>query len=150
MCPDQYQSAVKQRGSTIIVALFVIVVMGLVVATLSRLLQSSSETISYEVLGTRAFFAAQSGLEQGLVQLFPVGAAGTYCKVADTGYTGNVAATSSPASADLAGCNFSLSCSSGRQTLDATAVVYYRLTSVGSCTAGSISSQRTVSMDVWQ
>ncbi|MFC4653408.1 type II secretory pathway component [Rheinheimera marina] len=150
MSPEIYPSSQKQQGSAIVVALFVIVVMGLLVASMSRFLQTSSETISYEVLGTRAFFAAQTGLEQGLVQLFPVGATGNYCKVADTGYTGSAADTNSLASADLAGCSFSLSCSSGRQTLDATAVVYYRLTSVGSCTAGSISSQRTVSIEVWQ
>lgn len=69
----------KQQGSALIVAIFIIVVMTLLVAALSKLLTRSSESISYEVLGTRAFFAAQSGMEQGLAQLFPLTTPSVYC-----------------------------------------------------------------------
>ena len=60
-----YQS---QRGSALIVAIFVIVVTSLLVATLSGLLRTSNESVVTEVYGTRAFTAAQSGLQQGMNQ----------------------------------------------------------------------------------
>ena len=61
------------RGSAIMVALFVIVIVGLLAAALSRLLLDSSEKVTVEVLGVRALMAAQSGLEQGFYQLYPNG-----------------------------------------------------------------------------
>ena len=72
MChkPLLSQTIKQQQGSALVVALFIIIVMGLLVGSMSRLLVSSSESISYEVLGTRAFFAAQSGMERSLSLLY--------------------------------------------------------------------------------
>ncbi|WP_337880316.1 hypothetical protein [Rheinheimera sp.] len=150
MSPEQISGVSKQQGSSLIVAIFVIVIMGLLVAALSRFLQSSAAAISYEVLGTRAFFAAQTGLEQGLVQLFPVNSTSSYCGMTGSQLSATAPVQSSPASMQLPGCSYSLSCISGRENATATAVVYYQLTSVGTCSAGTVVSERTLSIEVWQ
>lgn len=61
----------KQQGSTLVVAIFIIVVLGALVAALSNLVRGTSESVVVEVLGTRSFFAAQSGLESGMTELYP-------------------------------------------------------------------------------
>lgn len=63
----------KQKGSALVLAVFIIVVMTVLGAALARMMSSSSETIAYEVLGTRAYAAAQSGIQWKLTQLFPLG-----------------------------------------------------------------------------
>lgn len=52
-----------QRGSMLVIALFVIIVLALLGLTMTRLLSSSSEAIIYEVLGQRALNAAKAGIE---------------------------------------------------------------------------------------
>lgn len=59
----------RQNGSMLVIAVVVIVIIGLLTVTMSRLLGSSSEAVSYEVLGARALAAAHSGLDRGLYQL---------------------------------------------------------------------------------
>lgn len=61
----------KQYGSSLIIAVFIIIVMSLLAASLSRNLSSSSAQVNNEVLGTRALFAAESGNEKALAQIFP-------------------------------------------------------------------------------
>lgn len=158
MCPDSSALQLKkQQGSALIVAIFIIVVMALLVAALSRLLTSSSESVSYEVLGTRAFFAAQSGMEQGLAQLFPLATAAnptgasTYCAIPALELTGSAPAAVLPLiSNGLQGCSFTLSCSSGRAATAATETIYYQLVSTGTCGSGQLQTSRTIQMEVWQ
>jgi len=168
MFPERRMLNKSQRGSAIVIALFIIVVMSLLVASLSQLLRSSSESVSYEVLGTRAFYAAQTGLEAGLVQLFPVNSSSsTYCEIGVDGRspanpadelggrivagTAGVAADNvSPETAALAGCTYKLSCQSGRKTNQPEEVQYFLLRSTGECVSGDIRSQRTVGIEVWR
>jgi MSHA biogenesis protein MshP len=158
MCPDY--SAIhlkKQQGGALIIAIFIIVVMTLLVGALSKLLTSSTESISYEVLGTRAFFAAQSGMEQGLAQLFPLITAAnptgtsTYCAIPALGVTGSAPTAVLPLAGNgLQNCSFTLSCSSGRATTAVTETIYYQLTSTGTCGSGQLQTSRTIQMEVWQ
>lgn len=67
-----YLKIKRQAGSALVVAIFVIVVIFALLLAMSRLLISSSEAVVYEVLGTRALFAAQSGLELAATELFPL------------------------------------------------------------------------------
>lgn len=67
MCPK------RARGSALMIALFVIVVMGGLAAALGRLLGDSSEKYTVEVRGLRALMAAQGALETGLYRLYPNG-----------------------------------------------------------------------------
>jgi MSHA biogenesis protein MshP len=159
MCPDfSMPKRTKQQGSALIIAIFIIVVMTLLVAALSKLLTSSTESISYEVLGTRAFFAAQSGMEQGLVQLFPLITAAdpvgssSYCAIAAGELTGSATASAYPLNATigLQSCSFTLSCNSGRATTAVTETIYYQLTSIGTCGSGQLQTSRTIQMEVWR
>lgn len=67
------RSLTRQSGNTLVIAVFVIVVLGGLVAALSSLLRSTSDSVAVEVLGTRSFMVAQSGIERGMLQLFPLG-----------------------------------------------------------------------------
>ena len=63
----------KHQGSALVIAIFIIVVMTLLGTALIRMLSTSAESVVYEVIGTRAFNAAQSGLQIKLSQVFPLG-----------------------------------------------------------------------------
>jgi len=65
--------AKAQEGSALVIAIFIIIVMSLLGAALVNMLDSSQESVAYEVLGTRAYTAAQSGAQWQLGQIFPVG-----------------------------------------------------------------------------
>ena len=63
----------RQRGSALIVAIFLITVMGLLAAAMIRIDSTSQTTTTHEVFATRAWYAAHSGNEYVLSQLFPLG-----------------------------------------------------------------------------
>ena len=95
MCPDTPTMVRSQRGSAILIALFVIVIMALLAAAMGRFLVDSSEKHTVEVRGARALMAAQSGLEIALYRLYPNGqwqgqqcAASTSLSFTDAGLTG--------------------------------------------------------------
>ncbi len=62
----------KQKGSALVIAIFIIVVMTLLGSALVRMTSSNAETIAYEVIGTRAFQAAQAGAQKKLSEVFPL------------------------------------------------------------------------------
>jgi len=62
----------NQHGSALVLAVFVIVVVMLLGASLVKLLSTSSETLAQEVLGTRALAAANSAMQAQLQKLFPL------------------------------------------------------------------------------
>lgn len=95
MRPDTPSMVRSQRGSAILIALFVIVIMALLAAAMGRFLVDSSEKHTVEVRGVRALMAAQSGLEIALYRLYPNGqwqgqqcAASTSLSFTDAGLTG--------------------------------------------------------------
>ncbi len=128
------QSQARQEGSAIMVALFVIVIVGLLAAALGRLLLDSGEKVTVEVLGVRALMAAQSGVEQGLYQLYPnnVWQATTPDGANKTGCD-KVATSLSFTTDGLRGCAATITCSA--LTVSG-AVTSYRLSSTGRCEGG--------------
>ena len=72
MSPDRHQRQqpriAQQRGAGLPMAIFLITVMVLIVATIVQLQESSGEMEALDVLSTRAFYAAESGAEAGLSQ----------------------------------------------------------------------------------
>ena len=128
----------KQGGSALVVAVFIIVVMLALVLSLSRLLISSSEAVVYEVQGTRTLFAAQSGLELALSQLFPLSGSASCAAVSSShNFSGAV----------LQSCSAAISCTAYTDpTPGATAV--YRINSTASCSAGDFVTRRTVQIEV--
>lgn len=128
---------VKQRGSALVIAVFVIVVMLALTIGLARLLVSSSETVVYEVQGNRTLLAAQSGLEIGLSQLFALNSSTPACSNTSSSISFN-----SPA---MAGCEVALSC----KTFAGPPVIF-QLTSVAHCQRGDFITQRQVQIEVGQ
>jgi MSHA biogenesis protein MshP len=133
-----YLKHTQQRGSALVIAVFIIVVMLALVLSLSRLLISSSETVVYEVQGTRALFAAQSGLEIKLTELFPITEDAAICE------------ENSEIQFDTPGllaCKTEISCT---PFPDDVTPSMYQLVSTGSCDAGGFITSRKVQIEVRQ
>ena len=128
----------KQSGSALVVAIFVIVVLGLLVSVLSQLVRTSSDSVVVEVLGNRAFMAAQAGLQRSMLELFPLSqqdAAG--CAAVNTGEQDDIGK-------GLAQCHFTVSCNEFAYTARDT---HYRLESVGECEAGTKTTTRKLAIE---
>lgn len=119
----------RLQGSAMLLALFVIIVVMLIGTSLMKVLSTSSENIAQEVLGTRALFAANSGMQAHLQQLFPLAPASGTCIASQTYLLTNIDG--------LKNCQAVVSCN-----LYATVNTenYYRLTSTGKCGNGTIAS----------
>lgn len=130
-----------QAGSSLVMALFIIVLMSILLLALGRQLISSSKSVSIEVQGNRAFNAAQSGLQLGLTQLFPIPLNSTASCV-------SVAASFSFNQPGLQNCQAVLRCFQVNNP-DLPTRPLYRLTSTGSCQAGEIKSSRVVVMEAY-
>lgn len=67
-----YQSRRFQKGSLYIVAIFVLVVMGMLSMSLTRVEWSNNDANTRDVLGTQAWLAAHSANEWALTQIYPL------------------------------------------------------------------------------
>ena len=72
------------KGSALVIAIFIIVVMSLLGSALVKMLSAGAESVAFEVLGIRSFQAAQIGLEWELQQLFPLNSAAGACQTQTT------------------------------------------------------------------
>ena len=132
----------RQRGNTLVIAVFVIVVLGGLVAALASLLRTSSESVVVEVLGARSYLAAQSGLEQAMMTVYPLNnGPDTSCSVNGTEYTfaGNQS---------LELCSSTISCDSATVTDDSnTTYTHMVLTSNAVCEAGAQRASRQLQIE---
>ncbi|WNC68128.1 pilus assembly PilX N-terminal domain-containing protein [Thalassotalea nanhaiensis] len=128
----------KQKGASLIMAVFMLVIFSLFAAVLVRMVGSSTENISYEVIGLRAYAAADSGLQWGLQQIFPLSSGVIECANVDFN---NVPILQV---AGLEQCQIeSLQCSDFVEG----DTRYYTITSTGTCTSGDITTSRTLQID---
>jgi MSHA biogenesis protein MshP len=134
MFPD----LIRQRGSSLVLAIFVIVLMSALLLALGRQLINSSKAVSVEVQGSRAFNAAQSGLELGLTQLFRNPA--NTCSAVTPSFNFN--------DAGLRDCTATLTCSDVANP-DNAGRRLFRLVSVGQCDAGEFITSRRVVMEAY-
>jgi MSHA biogenesis protein MshP len=134
----------KQQGSAIVLALFIIVVMSLLGTAMVRMLSANAENIVYEVVGTRAYFAAQAGMQEGLHNIYPLQAPAEDCSAL------------SPIPFTLVNRNYG---NDGLLNCSATVIVtncesietavgvfehFYLIESTGQCTAGDITTTRII------
>lgn len=142
----------NQRGSSLVLALFIIVVMSLLGAAMLRMMSTSSETIAYEVVGTRAYQAANIGLQQGLTQIFPLHVDPNHCDGIATTATANgdrplenwANITSFNSVTGLMNCRaVSITC----DDIKIDDVTYYRIESTGQCNIGDEVTSRTVAVE---
>ena len=119
MCPNQI-SVKRQRGSALVMAVFIIVVMSILAIGISKTISSSTDQTANEVLGTRALMAAESGNELVLAQLFPVTGGGGSCTASQQMYF---------SVAGLLSCNVQATCSNNTSG----GTDYYQIVSTGVC-----------------
>ncbi len=122
------------KGSALVITIFIIVVMTLIGTALVKTLSTSAETVVYEVLGTRALQAAQTGLQQQLQRIFPLKPA--------TGACIDISNVDLSATSGLEHCKII------EATCDDSVVVsgnkYYTITSTGECEVAGVFTSRSV------
>jgi len=123
-----------QRGSMLVIALFVIIVLALLGLTMTRLLSSSSEAIIHEVLGQRALNAGKAGVECAVAAEFGAGCTAPTFKE----FLGV---------AGLENCSYRVTPVSKSIEDGAKTFTYWTFTSTGQCSAGKINVTRVVYVD---
>ena len=131
-------SMANQQGSSLILALFVIIILTLIGSVLTRIISTSSETVSQEVLGTRAYMAANSAMQAELQLIFPLNTTGVCnaTNVAPYDFK-TVLGDDIPG---LYACNATTQCILYHTDI-VTGIKYYRLTSTGKCGNGTMGSE---------
>lgn len=130
----------KQHGGALAIAVFVIIVMALLAAALSRTISSSTDQSSYEVLGTRAKFAAETGLEIMLGRVFPIDPDDEIANFCETEVFQHVY-FDDPTITGLQQCNTLISCRMSNP--DDAGVLYYHIQAVGTCKDSFLGSSNT-------
>lgn len=132
----------KQRGNTLVIAVFVIVVLGSLVVALASLLRTSSESVVVEVLGARSHLAAQSGLEQAMMTVYPFNSEPvTECSIDGQKY-------SFAENTSLQQCEASINCGKENYTNKAgETFTHLVLTSTGACKSGSQETSRQLQIE---
>ena len=123
-----------QRGFSLPVAIFILVVMALLGAAIVNIMLSGQQGMSSEVLSTRAFFSAESGAQYALAQVFPLDGSSGSCQAPYP--------TLNLTSPGLAGCSAAVSCTGS--TIGSK--LYYTITSSGTCDFGGTSAVRQIEL----
>ena len=125
----------QQRGSALIIGVFVITVMFLLASALINIVQDSDTALTQEVWGTRAFAAANSGADAALAQLFPLNGSVGICLATSTWNPPNVTG--------FHACSVTLTCTA--YAVDA--VTQYRINSKAICESGETRVSRQVEVE---
>lgn len=120
-----------QRGFSLVLMLFLIVVVGLLLAAMSRINSSADASIAQEVLSTRALQAAESGIQAMGARLFPLNAPAAACPA-------SLPLVLNFTTPGLNSCSVSVNCTS-RVVLGQTR---YAVEATGNCTVGNQSARR--------
>ncbi|HEX4909840.1 MAG TPA: hypothetical protein VFV64_03660 [Permianibacter sp.] len=142
MCRDaRSASAVSpgQAGFSLPLALFIIVVLGLLATVLYRVVALNQLSVVQETLSARAFLAAESGAQAGMLRLFPISGTAASC-------SGSPGVNQSFNSNGLVGCEVTLVCNG----LLVDGEMYYQMTSTGICRAGNLRASRTIEVSARQ
>ena len=121
----------RHKGFSLPMAIFILVIMALLAAAAVSILGKGQAGISQEIMSTRAFYAAESGAQSVLNQLFPLNGAAANCSA---GSSVNFNSTG------LNSCNANMTCTAttiGSET-------FYIVNSTGTCSTGSITTVRDI------
>jgi len=149
MFPSQFPQphSGNQQGSMLAMAIFMIVVVGLLAAVLSEILSSSSTGMSYEILGVRAQAAASSGLEGGLYQVLRESQSCAQVTTDEDSLTTVLPVSLDTAQTGLAQCQVAVTCGQ-LPVLTGDNTTYFLVRSIATCSAGSFTVQRTMRTEV--
>jgi len=120
-----------QDGFSLPVAILAVVLLSVLGAAMIELTSTGHRSVSGEVVGTRAFYAAESGAQYALGRLFPLNGGAASCAAASVNF--------SPPG--LEGCTATITCS-GPTNLNGRD--FYALTSTGQCASGDNQATRVV------
>ncbi|GEA62339.1 hypothetical protein [Vibrio comitans] len=130
-----------QQGNVYIVAIFVIVVMGMLALSMLRISWSNQDTLTRELLGNQASLLAQAGNEWGLTHLFPLNGEESVDDI--LARCSNLSSSAGNAAIALVE-NSGTPCSAPIITCESPAsgvpedLRYFRVTSVATCNDGNI------------
>ena len=119
----------QQKGSSLLIAIFIMVIVSLLGTALLKMISSSASTIAYQVMGTRALAAANTGAERRLNELFPLGDSLTGQRCGETTIYDDTGGTTT----GLSHCSITTQCMDFQQ-FD---VIYYHIESTGTCKLAS-------------
>ncbi len=127
-----------QSGFGLPIALFVITILGVIIATMSSVQEDSGASSALQVNAHRALFAADSGTEASINLLVPPdGSAGQACSTSP--YYSRTFTVSG-----LINCSVSVSCSS----VTVNAEDFYTLISTGTCGSNNDAARRILEVRV--
>jgi len=130
------KSLKTQQGSMLVIALFVIIVLAFLAYATIQITDNSSRGNVYEVYGTRALNAANSGVERALNEILgPSG--GESCPVSFD--------YDLPSGDIFSGCELIMTCNEFLVT--ETGFTHFRIESTASCSAGDFDTQRSVAVE---
>ncbi len=134
MCPSRSILLKRQQqGLGLVGAVFVIVVVGLLAVAMAKMLEADKLSQSYEILGLKAFLAAESGAQMGVNRL-----------LAPDGVGACVTVTESLEATSLRFCTAEISCS----LITSSGEDVYTINARGVCTAGDMLASRAVEVRV--
>ena len=140
-----YRSSLnQQQGSMLVISLFVIIVLAMLGATMSKMVIASNVTLVTDLTGLRAKHAAQTGLEVLGSQSFPLDNSIQACNTrvnSNGAFTGIIG---------FSNCGYTAACKTISITKSETEHYFYRFTSVGTCQVGDDIVSRTLSVDAMQ
>ncbi|MFT4652970.1 MAG: MSHA biogenesis protein MshP [Kangiellaceae bacterium] len=134
----------KQSGSMIVMALFVIIVIGLLATAIINIVSASSNTTISQVYGLRAQQAAKAGIEDLMFTAFPVNGSAVSC---------NTTASSPASFSNVSGlnqCSYEATCDTQTISFNGVNRLYFKFSSTGSCQIDSNVVSRTLSVDALQ
>jgi MSHA biogenesis protein MshP len=133
-----------QKGSMLAIAIFIITAMALLVVSMTNILSNASTAIAYEVSGTRALAAANSGAQIVLRKVVPF-------QPNVPAFAGCPATLADPAEYTVSNlpnfhnCDVSVNCQ--QFYIAATGYTHYRVESTASCGTADFQTVRTVAID---
>ena len=135
-----HQSPGRQQGSMLLTALFIIIVVSLLAAALSRIWSSTADSVATEVYSAKAYYAAESGMEYAMYQVLQ---AGLVCP--DFPSPSRQLDFSVGNEPGLANCQTQISCQ--RIVIDSLSSQTYLL-ATGTCEGGKIVAQHQVEAEI--
>lgn len=127
----------------LVIAIFILTVMALLGLAMTKVLNSANNSMAVEVLGTRAFFAAQSGADIGLATLFPVEKNTTNCAAIER----LNAKEWLPNDTGFKSCSVTLSCKAENVSYQGKNITQYFITSSASCGEKNLRVNRQVQVE---
>ncbi|MCG9713096.1 MSHA biogenesis protein MshP [Shewanella insulae] len=125
-----FPNRASQRGSALVIGIFIITVMFLMAAALINIVSDADEGVNLEVLATRAFAAANSGADAALAQLFPLSGTVVGCASVSASWT-------PPDVVGFHGCSVVLSCNETTVGTGSDSVTQYLIGSEATCAVGN-------------